>query len=211
MFLAERLCHCRRKVYDALMESGGDISKLSTNEGAVRMAIDLALDSARAFSVEQTAIPVLRAAAARFDDAVNSILGIDPDAAKQILPQVLFTTTVQDDIKNQASGTAGLVSAILRLGEGALKTVTDHVLGEKPTLQTAQTMFHILKLRDMEKGTQSEAYQEAEAALKKTAGKTLQSAAAQTGLEELDDLTGIANQSSHNLDACKQRRQCSVF
>ena len=191
--------------YDALTGSGGDLSKLSTNEGAVRMAIDLALDSAKAFSVEQTAIPVLRAAAARFDDAVNSILGIDPDAAKQILPQVLFTTTVQGDIKNQASGTVGLVSAILRLGESALKTVTDHVLGEKPTLQTAQTMFHILKLRDMEKGTQSEAFQEAEAALRKAAGDTLQSAAAQTGHEELDDLTSITNQSSHNLDAVLNR------
>ena len=191
--------------YDALTGFGGDISKLSTNEGAVRMAIDLALDSAKAFSVEHTAIPVLRAAAARFDDAVNSILGIDPDAVAKILPQILFTTTVQEDIKNQASGTAGLVSAILRLGEGALKTVTDHVLGQAPTLQTVQNMFHILRLRDMEKGTKSEASQAAEAALKKTAGKTLQTAAAQTGHEELDDLTGIANQSSHNLDAILNR------
>ena len=57
----------------------------------------------------------------------------------------------------------------------------------------------------MEKGTKSEASQAAEAALKKTAGKTLQTAAAQTGHEELDDLTGIANQSSHNLDAILNR------
>ena len=191
--------------YDSLTGFGGDLSKLSTNEGAVRMAIDLALDSARAFSVEQTAIPILQVTAARFDDAVNSILGIDPDAVAKILPQILFTTTVQGDIKNQASGTAGLVSAILRLGEGALKTVTDHVLGQAPTLQTVQNMFHILRLRDMEKGTKSEASQAAEAALKKTAGKTLQTAAAQTGHEELDDLTGIANQSSHNLDAILNR------
>ncbi len=191
--------------YGALTGSGTDISKLSTNEGAVRMAIDLVLDSAKAFVPEQIAFPVLRAAADRYDAVVNNILGIDPDAAKQILPQILYTTTVQGDIKNQAAGTAGLLSAILRLSEGALKTVTDHVLGEAPTLQTVQTMFRILKLRDMETGTKSEAFQAAEAALLKAAGDTLQSAAAQTGHEELDDLTSIANQSSHNLDAVMKR------
>ena len=84
--------------YDALAGTGGDISKLSTNEGAVRMAIDLALDTAKAFSPEQTAIPVLQGAADRYDAAVNSILGIDPDTVAKILPQILYATTVQGDI-----------------------------------------------------------------------------------------------------------------
>ena len=191
--------------YDALAGTGGDISKLSTNEGAVRMVIDLVLDTTKAFIPQQIAIPPVQGAVNRYDAAVNSILGIDPDAVSQILPQILYTTTVQGDIKNQASGMAGLLSSILRLGENALKTVTDHVLGEAPTLQTVQTMFHILKLLDMETGTKSEALQAAEAALLKAASDNLQSAAAQTGHEEMDDLTTIANLSSHNLDAVMKR------
>ncbi len=118
---------------------------------------------------------------------------------------VLYHTNSSYFILSFRLGTAGLLSAILRLSEGALKTVTDHVLGEAPTLQTVQTMFRILKLRDMETGLKSEAFQEVEAALLKTAGKTLQTATAQTGHEELDDLTGIANQSSHNLDTVMKR------
>ena len=191
--------------YDALTGSGGDISKLSTNEGAARMAIDLALDSAKAISPEQTAIPAVQDTNARHDAVVNSILGIDPETVTQLLPQILYATTVQGDISNQAAGTIGLLSSILRLGEGALKTVTDHVLGDAPTLQTAQTMFRMLKLRDMDTGTKSEALQTAEAALKKTASNTLKSTSAQTGESELDDLTVIANQSPHNLDAVMKR------
>ena len=191
--------------YDALTRPDADISKLSTNEGAVRMAADLALDSAKAFIPEQFAIPAVQGAVNRYNEVVNSILGIDPEAAKQILPQILYTTTVQGSSGNQAAGTIGLLSSILRLGENALKTVTDHVLGEDPSLKTAQTMFRVLKLRDMETGTKSEAFQAAEAALMKTTGNALQNAAAQTGESELDDLTGIAGKSSHNLNAVMKR------
>ena len=152
--------------YDAITGSGAELSKLSTHEGAVRMAADLALDSAKAFTLEQNAIPAVQGDVNRYNDAVNSILGIGPEAAKQILPQILCATTVQGNISSQATGTIGLLSAILRLGENALKTVTDHVLGETPSLQTAQTMFRVLKLREMETGTKSEAFQTAEAALK---------------------------------------------
>jgi hypothetical protein len=191
--------------YDALTGCGADISTLSTHEGAVRMAADLALDAAKAFTPEQLAIPERQAAAGRYDTVVNSIFGIDPTSVARILPQILNATTVQGDIKNQAAGTAGLLSVLLRLDEGALATVTDHVLGDDSSLQTVQTMFRVLKLRDMETESRSEAFQVAEDALKKAAGKTLQSSAAQTGDGELDDLTGIANKSSHNLDAVLQR------
>ncbi len=51
----------------------------------------------------------------------------------------------------------------------------------------------------------SEAFQEVEAALLKTAGNTLKSATAQTGHGELDDLTNIANQTSRNLDTVMKR------
>jgi hypothetical protein len=52
---------------------------------------------------------------------------------------------MQGGMKNQVAGTIWLLSSILRLNEGALTTVTDHVLGEDPSLQTVQTMFCAIK------------------------------------------------------------------
>ena len=89
--------------------------------------------------------------------------------------------------------------------EDALNTVTDQVLGDDPTLQTAQTMFRLLRLQNMETGVQTRAFEAAEAALLKSAGNKLQSVTVSTGHEDLDDLISIANQSPNYLDIAKKR------
>lgn len=191
--------------YDVIMGSGGDISTLSTNEGAVRMTFDLALDAAKAFTPEQIVSPDMQATVARYDSAVNTILGIDPTVVEQIQPQITEVTTVQADVKDQPASTTGLISTIVNMDDGPLNTVVDHVLGDNPSLKTAQTLLSLLQLRNMETGVQTKAFETAEAALKTAAGNRLQSVTVNTGHEDLNDLISIANQSPNYLDIAKKR------
>ena len=185
--------------------SGGDISTLSADEGATRLAIDLALDGAKAFIPEQIVSPETQDAAVRQDAVVNTILGIDPDAVSQIQPLIKDVTMVKSDAKNRPDGTTGLLSTILKLDEDTLSTVTDHVLGGNPALQTAQTMFRLLRLQNMEAGMRTKAFETAEAALLKAVGNRLQTANVSTGHEELDDLISVADQSPDYMDIARKR------
>jgi hypothetical protein len=126
-------------------------------------------------------------------------------AVEHMQPLITDAATVQSDAKKQPDGTTGLLSTILKLDEDALNTVTDHVLGGNPSLQTAQTMFRLLRLKNMEAGMQTKAFEIAEAALFTAAGSKLQSVTVQTGHEELDDLISVATQSPDYLDIARKR------
>ncbi len=191
--------------YGMLLNSGIDTAVLSTNPGAVAMGISLLYDTEKTFTPERLAVPEAQAAAAQYDTVINATLGIDPGEVAKILPQVTWATTAQGDGGQQAGGTAALFGALRGLDERTLTAVTNHVLSTDSSLRSVQTLSRVLQLRDMETGTKSQASETALETLTQATGDALRVSAAGTGNLDLDAFTRMANQTSHNMDAIRQR------